>query len=502
MKRKPALKTQKSEKREKKFDLLETGSLRRLTILVLAVCLIAGILLSVVRFYKNPGVTYASAEMVLTFDGAATGTAPNGVAFDVRTMACDEVLNAGLKAAALDGVYTPEQIRSCLTVRGIYPRDMVEQVMYYESLLVFSSSRELTVGNYHPTTFNVRLSDDFDGSISQGKLKQLLNGILEAYREYFARVYSYSLDKSIALFDLDYYDYPQQLEIIEGRFDAVSRYALELYRKDPDFLFRGASFNDIYVRLSVLLDSSVTKMNANMILNGLSRNAGRLLTQYQYQIRDLSTRKEMQEQELKKLDELIASYEKHEIIYLPTLESLTKIDGNSSATYDALVSKRKTISDGITELNSRITNYNLRISDLSNAGGALSPAAVRPVQEGSPEEESEAAESVRTPSAAEIARAERMRETQRAALEDSIRVLTEDGEAVISDFQDMLESYNAQQITESNFALSNAAYVRPRLLTRAFILQTVETAGPIVALGFIVCMVLIVISRKREEADK
>ena len=500
MKKKPAVKTQKSETMGKKFDILKSGSLRWVTILVLAACLIVGILLSLVLFYKNPGVTYASADLVLTFDGAATGTAPNGVAFDVRALECDEVLNAGLKAAELDGVYTPEQIRSCLTVRGIYPQDMVEQVMYYESLLVFSSSRELTVGNYHPTTFNVRLSDSFDGSISQGKLKQLLNGILEAYRAYFARVYSYSLEKSNGLFDLDYYDYPQQLEIIEGRFDAVSRYALELYRKDPDFLFRGASFNDIYVRLSALLDSSITKMNANLIINGLTRNVDRLLTQYQYQIQDLSTRKKMQEQELKKLDELIASYEKNEIIYLPSSDSMTKIDGNSSATYDALVSKRKTISDGITELNSRIANYNLRILDLTSTGSELSPAAVRPGREGSPEE-GEAAENVRTPSAAEIAMAERKREAQRAALEDSIHALMEDGESVISDFQAMLESYNAQQINESNFALSKPVYVRPKLLNGTFVLQTVEVAGPIVALGLIFCIVLILISRKREEAD-
>ena len=473
----------------------------RTTILVLLACAIVGLALSAVLFFRAPGPASASATLVLTFDGAASGTAPNGVSFDLRAMDSDEVLSDGLKAAGLEGVYTPEQIRSCLAVQGVYPDAMADQVMYYESLLNFTSSRELTVGNYYPTTFQITLSREFDESISREQLTALLGSIMEAYRAYFARVYAHGIDAGNSFFDLEYYDYPQQLDIIEGRFSAVADYAQELYRKTPAFLYRGASFNDVYVRLNMLLDSSITKLNANLTINGLTKNPERLLTQYRYQILDLSIRRDMQNQELAKLDQLIASYEKNETIYLSTSESLTKIDGNSSATYDALVNKRKSVADGVTELGSRITNYNLRINDLLTSTGAIRPAEAEVIQTIEDPEGTGAPASTGSLTPEEIAEAERRLKSQRAALEESINALVADGDAVVADFREMLENYNAQQINELTFTVTELTFRAPRLVSGAFIKQAIQTAGPIVALGFIVCMVLIIISRKKEERD-
>ena len=64
-------------KNEKKTHWLRT------TILVLVACGIVGLILSAVLFFRDPGPTYASATLVLTFDGAAAGIAPNGVPFDL-----------------------------------------------------------------------------------------------------------------------------------------------------------------------------------------------------------------------------------------------------------------------------------------------------------------------------------------------------------------------------------------------------------------------------------
>ena len=43
----------------------------RTTILILIACGIVGLILSAVLFFRDPGPTYASATLVLTFDGAA-----------------------------------------------------------------------------------------------------------------------------------------------------------------------------------------------------------------------------------------------------------------------------------------------------------------------------------------------------------------------------------------------------------------------------------------------
>ena len=466
------------------------------TILVLLVCGIVGLILSAVLFFRDPGPNYASAKLVLTFDGAAEGIAPNGSAFDLRELDCDEVLSEGLKTAGLEEVYTPEQIRASLTVTGVYPEDMAEQVMHYESLLNFTSSRELTVGDYHPTTFSIKLTSDFDRSISQTQLTALLKSITEAYRSYFAEVYAYRMKTEGSIFNLEDYDYPQQLEIIQGRMTVVSAYAQELYEKEPSFRFRGAGFNDISVRMNALIDNSITRLNADLTINALTRDIDRMLTQYQYQILNLEIQREKQNQELTKLDKLIASYEKNEIIYLSTTDSLTKIDGNSSETYDALVSRRKEVADGITRINSRISTYDLIITDLLNSTSYLRQDAVEAIS--SEDAEGETGEIVHKMTPKEIAEAEQKLNSQRALLEENIRTLVAEGDAVIADFRAMLEYYNNQQINELTVSVSEPAYRTPQLVSASFIVRAVKTTGPIVAIGFMVCMVLIVISRKKE----
>jgi hypothetical protein len=486
-------------KNEKKTHWLRT------TILVLVACGIVGLTLSAVLFFRDPGPTYASATLVLTFDGAAAGIAPNGVPFNLRELNCDEVLSEGLKAAALEGSYTPEQIRPSLTVRGVYPDAMAEQVMHYESLLNFTTSRELTVGDYHPTTFGITLTNDFDKSISRDQLTALLKGITEAYRSYFSRVYAYGLDTDSTIFKLEDYDYPQQLQIIEGRLSSVSAYAQELYEKDPAFRFRGAGFNDISVRLNNLIDSSITRLSADLTINALTRDTERMLTQYQYQILDLGIQREKQNQELNKLDKLIASYEKNEIIYLSTSDSLTKIDGNSSETYDALVDRRKVVADGITELGSRITNYNLMINDLLSSTSHLQPDDAKAAsQEDDPEaaEGEGAIDNAYLPTPEELAEAEGRLSSQRAMLEENIRTLTADGDTVIEDFRAMLEGYNAQKINELSVSVMEPVYRSPKLVSGSFVVRAIKTTGPIVALGFMVCMILIVIGRMMEEKRK
>ncbi len=478
-------------KNEKKTHWLRT------TILVLVACGIVGLILSAVLFFRDPGPTYASATLVLTFDGAAAGIAPNGVPFDLRELNCDEVLSEGLKAAALEETYTPEQIRPSLTVRGVYPDAMAEQVMHYESLLNFTTSRELTVGDYHPTTFGITLTNDFDKSISRDQLTALLKGITEAYRSYFSRVYAYGLDTDSTVFKLEDYDYPQQLQIIEGRLSSISAYAQKLYEKDPAFRFRGAGFNDISVRLNNLIDSSITRLSADLTINALTRDTERMLTQYQYQILDLGIQREKQNQELSKLDKLIASYEKNEIIYLSSADSLTKIDGNSSETYDALVDRRKEVADGITELGSQITNYTLMINDLLSSTSHLRPDAAEEASENSEGEST--AENVHQPTPEDITESERRLSSQRAMLEESIRTLTADGNAVIADFKAMLESYNAQQINEMSVNVAGFQYKTPGIASGAFVKLLIMTAGPIIVLGFILCMSLIIINRKKEE---
>ena len=469
----------------------------RNTLLILLACGIVGLMLSAILFFGN------SATLVFTFDGATTGIAPNGTGFDIKDILRDEVLSQGLKNASLDERYTPEQIRPNLVACGVYPDDMAEQIMHYESLLNFTASRELTIGDYHPTTFDIALYNDFDKSISKADLMLLLQGIMDAYRAYFSQVYAYNIDTDLTLFSLDEYDYPQQLQILEERLTTVSSYAQELYEKDPTFRWNGKGFNDISVQLNTLIDSNITRLNADLTINALTKNPKRLLTQYQFELRNLNNQLDKQNLALAKLDKLIESYEKNEVLYLSTSESLTKIDGNSSETYDTLMGRRKSLANDITNINYQINLYQLRLSDLLGESKNVTvdtssaDAAAEPTGEG----QSNAADSasISDISEADLAAAERKKEARQAQLEAAIQYLVTESDAIFSDFKVMLQVLSNQKINDLTVTVTRYAYKAPSLLSSAFIKKAILTTGPIVTIGFMVCVVLIAISRSKEE---
>ena len=469
-------------KQGRKINWLKT------TILVLLACGVAGLGLTVALFFGNAAPTYASATLVLTFDGAADGIAPNGVAFDVRDITLDEVISEGLKGASLEGKYTPEQVRPDLVVSGVYPEDMAKQVMHYESLLNFTANRELTIGDYHPTTFSIRLYNGFDKSLSKDQLSSLLQSILDAYRARFAKVYAFGLDTDNALFALEDYDYPQQLQIIEEQLDTMSAYALELYEH-------------------TLIDSNSSRLNAELTINALTKDPARLLTQYQFEIRSLNNQLEKQTQELAKLDKLIDSYEKNEIIYLSTTDALTKIDGNSSETYDTLIARRKDVADGITDINYQIATYKLLLSDLVTEETPEPEQTASQPSDGETAAGDEGTSSVETVAAmtdeelaAAAAEAELATNARREQLEARINALLSESDAILSDFKAMIEAYNSEKINDLTVAVTQFKYYAPRLLSGSFIKQAIKTAGPIVALGFMACVALIIVSRRKESA--
>ena len=487
----------------------------RTTVIVLVVCGIVGLALTAALFFGKPDKTTAKASIQFTFEGAPEGLAPNGRSFNISEITSDEVLTAALRESGLEGAYTPEQLRPCLTAKGVYPKDMAEKVNSYASLLDFTTSRSTNLGDYHPTVFSVSLNSDFDKAIPEDKLVALMQNILIAFRDRFAQVYANGLETGSLLFVLDQYDYPQQLEILQNHYAMIAEYAKEMFEWKPVFRWEGVGFNDISVRLDNLINSDIVRLNASLTMNALTKDTMRLLTRYQFEIRDLTNQLQKQSEHLKKMDAIIDSYSKNEIIYLSTTDSLTKIDGNSSETYDALVERRKKVADDITDINSRMAEYQLKLADLLNdesyadqhANAAVAADAADGQDDQAPVAQTgEASEEVLTDviqmTDEEIAQAaeeaERQAQSKKDVLEKNMNALEAKGQGILDDFKAMLESFNQEQINELNLAATKVRYDAPKVLSGAFIKKAVMVAGPICALGFLACMLMIFISRKRE----
>lgn len=456
----------------------------RNSIAIMLLFAIAGLALSAVQFMNSSRPTAATANIEFTFEGAANGIAPNGSLFNISDITSDEVLTEALKARDLDGTYTAEQIRECLVARGVYPANMVEQVRSYISLLDTTSNHEVAITDYHATTYTVELYDDFDSSISRENLEGLLKAVISAYKDNFAKIYANGLKQDDLTASLSEYDYPQQADIIEAYLSTVAGYAQEMYARRPSFRHEGAGFNDIVVRLKSLIGSDLARVKADLTLNALSRESDRLKHHYEYEIKVLENQQESQRTRLDALDQLIDAYEKNSVIYLTNGQIVTRIENNSNLTYDTLIDQQTEVSKRIAAISAQALAYRQLLADLT--GDEAEPDAAEGIQDGDvgAERRAEAA------STADI---------QIAAVEKNIQAVADKGKACVDDFAAMLKAFNEQEINDKTVSVTRYRYETPTILSGAFITSAIKTAGPICVIGFMLCMVLIIRSRRREE---
>ncbi len=458
----------------------------RIFVIVMIGAFVAGTVLSAVLFRINPSKIYARATLQLTFDGAADGTAPNGRAYSIRDLTSDEVIGLALERSSLGDRITPDELRASLYIQGNYPSDIVTQAMSYESLLDFAINREVKYDIYHPTQFTVILYNDF--SLKQGELTGLLDNVMNAYKEVFTAKYSATVSLTIGddVFEADSLEYAQRIDLMRTTVSQLALYAREMAAKDATLRVDGiGGFSDVAVRLQSLMDNELESLNARISTDALSADANRLISQYNYQISVYGNQRDAQKKRLESLNELIGTYEKQksEVIYLSTADSLTKIDGNSSQTYDALINLRKATEETITQIDARINDYETKIRNLNRYSGEASDA-----------DDPDAADAVTAVSPEDA-------ERKKAEFEAAFSAAGAKRDAAVADFRTLLDRYNAREINDDTVAVASARYFAPRYLSSAFALKVVRTAGPVCAVALIVFLAVLVISRRREEKE-
>ena len=472
----------------------------RNTLLVLIVCAILGIGLSVVLFLSDSNSsTYASANIQFSFDGAASGVAPNGYRFDINNIFSEEVIDQALKDSGMSDRYTATEIHDQLLIRGDYPKDINEQMMNYDSVLDFSANRALSLASYHPTLFEIDLYNDFDKTIARTDLEKLLNQIMISAKQYFTKVYAVSMESTSIEYNLSDYDYTHQLTMLSRAMNRTLVHAQALYKDAPLFLYNGCNFNDIAIRLENLFNNDIDRLNANIIMSAVTKDADRLLMQYQYELVNLSIELDKQNECLTNLDKLINSYQKNEILYLASGESFTKIDGNSSETYDALVAQRKSVADDITEINRQIDLYTLQMNDLIQYNGSLAATVQTDAQKSEDTADDESETSVESAIAVNNQISDEVAAQRIADMEANIAFISEQYQKILTDFAELIQNYNAEILNDSTVQIINGRYRTKDLISGEFIVKLIKTAGPICAVGFIVCLVLIIISRRKEQ---
>ena len=451
----------------------------KITLITLAACAVAGLILAVILFSVNPERTNVSSSVQFSFRGAAEGIAPNGYRYDLSGFTSEETLTAALEDAGLSDRYTPDQIRENLMISGVYPENIVQQMTNYESLLTGDMGR-ISLADYHATLYSVTLYNDFDKSITRTDLEKLLESIMAEFRTRFEKTYSYFLAKDSLLENLTDYDYPQQLELLESSISRYEAVANQMAEEHPEFLLNGEGFGDIATRYATLRSSDLERVSGIVTMNALSQDKDRIVSQYEDKIKVLEIQLKELEQEAKDTDSLISGYNKDDIIYVSTAEALQQVSGNSTQTYDNLVQARREIEENIASLNKELAQTKLKLADIRG------------------EEAEETADGTDEETAAAVSvLSEEEYEAQKAAVEKSISSVLKKLEAVTESFTATMNAYSEKEMNDNTVAVTKVEYDSPKLLSGAFVKQVIKTAGPVCVLGLLVCIVIMIISQRR-----
>lgn len=451
----------------------------KITLITLAACAVAGLILAVILFSANPQRTSASSSIQFSFRGAAEGLAPNGYRFDLSGFTSEEILTVALENTGLSDRYTTDQIRENLLVSGVYPENIVQEMTGYESLLTGDAGK-ISVADYHATLYSVTLYNDFDKSISQASLEKLLENIMTEFRTQFEKTYSYLLAKDSMLENLTDYDYPQQLELLESSISRYEAVADQMAEEHPEFLLDGEGFGDIATRYETLRTSDLERVSGIVTMNALSQDKERIESQYENRIKVLEIQLKELEQEAKDTDSLISQYNKDDIIYVSTAEALQRVSGNSTETYDNLVKARREIEENIAGLNKELAQTKLKLADIRGE-------AAEATEDGAAEETTKAISAL---TAEEY-------ETQKAVVEKNISSVLKKFNTITESFSATVKAYSEKEMNDSTVAITKIKYDTPKLLSGAFVKQTIKTVGPVCVLGLLVCIVIMIISQRR-----
>ena len=461
----------------------------RNTVITLAVCALAGIILAVILFNANPERTSASSSIQFSFNGAAEGLAPNGYRFDLSGFTSEEVLSAALADAGLADRYTADQIRDNLLITGAYPENIIEQMTGYESLLTGDAGR-ISVKDYHATYYTVTLYNDFDRNISRANLEKLLKNVMAEFRTYFEKTYMFFLGTDNLLESLSEYDYPQQLEVLESAVSRHETFAGQMAEEHPEFLVKGEGFADIAVQYRILRTSDLERLSGIVTMNALSQDQDRITDQYENRIKILEIRLRELNQRAKDMDSLISRYNKDDIIYVSTAGTLQQVGGNSTETYDSLVQSYHAVEASISSLNKELIQVQQKLADIQGEDAAQTEKTAETAA--TSETDEAAAEQIAVVS-------EEEREAHRKVVEDNISATKAKLDAITERFAAVLKAFFEKEMDDSTLAVSEVQYESPKLLSGEFAKKVIEVAGPICAVGFIACLVGIIISRKKEE---
>ena len=424
-------------------------------------CVIA-LVASLISFKAdNANKAYSYQVIQLDYDGASDGVDPNGNSFNPVLFLTDEVILEGLKRSNLDSKYQVSEVKKQLVMSNVVPKGIVDEINSYTKLL--DGNSEVSSSDYHPVRYSFALYHDLDKKLSSKDLNNLLKNIVDSYCEAFYNTYSKVYDTTAYnnIYAMENYDYVYQTEVFTNKISILGNLSRTIYHIHEDFAVDAKSFNDIAYKCDKIISNDVSRINTIIILNALSKDIDRLKDYYNYKIEMLNYDKTKYTADLASVTTQINNYEKDSTVYVGSGDNIVKVESNSSATYNALLTKQINLSNQIASINASISEYQSILTDINN--GAATDADY-------------------------------------ALVQSLISKLNTDYTELEEDFKKMLDAYNEKYVSNKIITVNEVNYVSTKLISTSFIIRCIKIGAPIVlAVMLGICVYYLVRENKKQK---
>jgi hypothetical protein len=348
------------------------GRRRKLYAFVMAVAICIGLLAGFVKIFigqVKKEDCYAQAVLTLQFDGIEDGLDPNGASFDINKLKSPNVIQE-----ALDNIgetsFSVDSIRQNISIEGIIPEDAVERITVIKEMSVdnISNYEKILDVSYFPSQYVVYLYQQKGMSASQNK--EILNAILDSYKEYFLDTYANTAVLTVTsnLLDYDSYDYQESIDMISSQIEIMQNYVNERMEQAPDFRASstGLSFGDIATSLSTIDEVDLPNLSAYVESITLTKDKERLVEYYNYRIKDYNMQMSEIESNLTTVQNTIDNYVKDPVVIVSSQESTQELT-QSNEYYDSLVEQKITLSKDMASLNTKLNETYRLLNAISNS---------------------------------------------------------------------------------------------------------------------------------------
>ena len=328
---------------------------------------------------KSSYVGDVSALIAFSYDGAELGLDPKGNELDVTKVKSPNIINDALISLDMDTDMT-DKVRNAVGIKEIVPQDTMSRLSVY--MEAFSNSpgmdgaMEIANTEYNATEFVISF-DYFAAGCDIHEGEEVLNEILEQYKEYFLEQYSSneSLGSTVTVIDYKDYDYAEAVNIFDSTMRSINDYVTTLESEDVTS-FRstktGYTFGDLRRKAEIIKDIDLDVSTSYIIGNNVTKNKSEdMKTYYTYAIEQLERKNQALEKTLKSVNESILNYEKDPLVLVvgsSTDTSDQDLTKNMNVEYDNLVGQKVEIQKSIARNNQDIEKFKANLEIVKTTG--------------------------------------------------------------------------------------------------------------------------------------